>query len=147
MTAHSAADDSVPPRHWIGVVSREHVRPAISGGFAMLNRGKLAVTTADAGRLADLSLPRTACPDGEPLQAFTAIGEATDQPPCSAGMPAGASGYRRDMTWHDATETPIASLSERLEFTREGWGMLTRRGLFDISAADLQTIRDAMTTS
>ena len=29
-------------RHWVGVVSREHVMIGVEAGFAMLNHGKLA---------------------------------------------------------------------------------------------------------
>jgi hypothetical protein len=148
MTAMPAADDSAPPRHWIGVVSREHVLLAVAGGHAMLNRGKLApLQRLSPGDWLIYYSPRTAYPDGEPLQAFTAIGRVTDGAPHEAQMPTGAMGFRRDIDWCEATETPIAKLSDRLEFTRGNWGILTRRGLFDISAADFQTIRSTMTTS
>lgn len=50
-----------------------------------------------------------------------------------------------DIDWMPATETPIVTLTDRPEFTRGNWGMVARRGLFDISDADFQTIRAAMT--
>lgn len=57
----------------------------------------------------------------------------------------GLVGYRRDIDWIPATETFIELLSEGLEFTRGNWGMLACRGLFEITGADFQTIRAAMT--
>ncbi|MFV0302849.1 MAG: hypothetical protein ACK5IP_18605 [Paracoccus sp. (in: a-proteobacteria)] len=73
------------------------------------------------------------------------IGTIGDTPPCQAEMRFGGQGYRRDIDWMPATETPIVSLGDRLEFTRGNWGMLARRGQFEISPADVQTIRAAMT--
>ena len=61
-----------------------------------------------------------------------------------AEMAPGITGYRRDVVWENATETPIEGLSDRLEFTRGNWGMLARRGLFEITEPDFQTIRPIM---
>ena len=135
------------PRHWIGVVSRDHVRIGVAQGFAMLNHGKLGpLTTLSPGDWLIYYSPKTAYPDGKPLKSFTAIGIVKDAPPHQAEMSPGVQGFRRDVDWHEATETPIASLSDSLEFTRSNWGMLARRGIFEINAADFQIIRDAMTT-
>lgn len=133
-----------PSRFWIGTVSREHVLRGVAGGFAMLNHGKLA----PLGRLSPgdwliYYSPRTAM-DGAPLKAFTAIGRIADRPPYQAEMAPGITGYRRDVVWENATETPIEGLSDRLEFTRGNWGMLARRGLFEITEPDFQTIRPIM---
>jgi hypothetical protein len=148
MTASHAADDRAPPRHWIGVVSREHVLMAVAGGYALLNRGMLApLQRLSPDDWLICYSPRTTYPDGAPLQVLTAIGRVSGRAPYEAPMPTGAMGHHRDIDWCEATETPIAKLNDRLEFTRGNWGMLTRRGLFDISAADFQTIRGTMTTS
>lgn len=132
-------------RAWVGVVSREHVMRGVEAGFAMLNHGKLApLERLSPGDTLIYYSPRTAYPDGAPLKAFTALGVVRDGAPYQAEMAAGMTGYRRDIDWQKATETPIASLTGRLEFTDGNWGMLARRGLFEISQADLQTIRRAM---
>lgn len=133
------------PRHWIGVVSREHVMIGVEGGFAMMNHGKLApVQRLGPGDALIYYSPKTAYPDGMPLKAFTAIGTVRDTPPYQAEMRFGGHGYRRDIDWLAATEIPIVSLSDRLEFTRGNWGMLARRGLFEITEADSLIIRAAM---
>lgn len=150
-TTHApvAQHDDVPmttPRFWIGVVSRDHVRMGVAGGFAMLNHGKLGpLTTLGPGDGLVYYSPRTAWPKGDMLKAFTAIGTVGDAAPYQAEMRPGLTGFRRDIDWMKATETPVASLSGRLDFTRGSWGMLARRGLFEITAADFQTIREAMT--
>lgn len=133
------------PRNWIGVASRDHVLTGVEGGFAMLSHGKLGpLTQISPGDWLVCYSPRTSHPAGPALKAFTAIGRVRDGHPYQAAMAPGATGFRRDMDWLVATETPIAPLTERLEFTRSSWGLLARRGLFEITAADLQTIRAAM---
>lgn len=137
---------SADRRFWIGTVSREHVLIGVAGGFAMVNHGKLApLQRLHAGDGFVFYSPKTAWPDGAPLKAFTAIGWVRDKAPYPDQMLTGQIGYRRDIDWMAATETPIQSLSDGLEFTRGNWGMLARRGLFEISGADFQTIRAAMT--
>ncbi len=133
------------PRNWISTVSREHVMIGVAGGFAMMNHGKLAPLQrlSPGDNLAYYS-PKTAYPDGAPLKAFTAIGIVRDKPPYPAVMPNGMQVFRRDIDWFPATETPISALMDRLEFTRGNWGMLARRGLFEVSGEDFQTIRTAM---
>lgn len=83
--------------------------------------------------------------DGAPLKAFTAIGVVGDQPPWQAEMAPGRSGWRREVDWLAATKTPIAPLTGRLAFTQGNWGMLARRGHFEIAPEDAAIIRDAMT--
>lgn len=134
-----------PPRHWIGVVSREHVLIGVKSGFAMMNHGQLApVRRMAPGDTLIFYSPKTAYPDGDTLKAFTAIGTVCDNPPYQWEMRPGMLGHRRDIDWLCATETPISGLMDRLEFTRGNWGMLARRGMFEISDADARTIRAAM---
>ena len=62
-------------RFWIGVASRDHVNIAVKGAFVQLNHGKKApLGRLKAGDGVIMYSPRTTYPDGEPLQAFTAIG-------------------------------------------------------------------------
>ena len=133
------------PRHWISVVSREHVLLGVAGGFAMMNHGKLApLQRLSPGDGLAYYSPKTAYPDGAALKAFTAIGTVGPDAPYPAEMPSGMRVFRLGIDWFKATETPISELTDRLEFTRGNWGMLARRGLFEISDADFQTIRTAM---
>ena len=56
-------------RFWIGVASRDHVNVAVKGAFIQLNHGQQApVRRLKAGDDVIMYSPRTAYPDGEPLQ-------------------------------------------------------------------------------
>lgn len=62
-------------RFWIGVVSEEHVKIGEKDGFAQLCHGKHApLKRMNAGDWLIYYSPKTKYPDGNPLQAFTAIG-------------------------------------------------------------------------
>ena len=134
-----------PPRFWIGVVSRDHVLRGVAGGFAMLNHGKRApVARLSPGDGLVYYSPKTAI-DGASLQAFTAIGRVRDRAPYEAEMTATMTGFRRDIDWDPAREVPISLLKDGLAFTQGSWGMLARRGLFEITGTDFDLIRAAMT--
>lgn len=66
-------------RNWIGVVSASHVFRGAEGGFAQLCHGKAApLKRMQAGDWLIYYSPRTDMQNGEPLQAFTAIGQVQD---------------------------------------------------------------------
>lgn len=132
------------PGYWIGVASREHVLKGVAGGFAILNHGKRPpLERLMPGDWLIYYSPKTAM-EGQPLQAFTAIGRIADHAPYQAEMAPGMTGWRRDVDWQEANEAPIAALTERLAFAQGNWGMLARRGLFPITKDDFAVIHDAM---
>ena len=66
--------------YWVGVASREHVLAAVSGGFCQLNHGKQApLKRMQPGDRLLYYSPREEMRRGEPVQAFTAIGEILDR--------------------------------------------------------------------
>ncbi len=133
-------------RNWIGVVSRDHVMIGVREGYAMLNHGKLGpLTKLSPGDWLIYYSPKTSYPAGKILKAFTAIGTVRDRAPYQVEMRPGMMGFRRDIDWCEATETPISSLTDQLEFTRSSWGTMARRGLFEVNKADRQMIHRAMT--
>jgi len=136
------------PRAWVGVVSRVHVLRGVAGGFAQLCHGK-------HGPLARMSVgdwlayysPRTDFPDGAPLRAFTALGRVVSENAYAFDMGNGFVAYRRDIAYlRDVREVPIRDVASELEFitSRGNWGMLARRGHFEIEMADLHRIGIAM---
>ena len=143
-----AAAGATPPRAWVGVVSRSHVQRGVAGGFAQLNHGK----AAPLGRMAvgDWLVyysPRTDYPDGAPLKAFSAIGRVTGEKSYRFDVGGGFVPYRRDVAYErGARETKVEDLAPRLRFIREhpNWGMLARRGHFEIGLDDLAVIAEAM---
>jgi len=138
---------SSPPQFWIGVVSREHVQRGIQGGFIQLNHGKKApVQRLRAGDGLVMYSPRTAYPDGEPLQAFTAIGVVITGEVYQVEMAEDFKPYRVDVRFLNGREVPIRPLIERLSFIRDKthWGAAFRFGYLKVSAEDFNLIAESM---
>lgn len=145
--ANALAANSQGPRAWVGVVSRLHVERGVSGGFAQVCHGKQTpLIRMQAGDWFIYYSPssKMGVPDG--LRAFTAIGQVRDRPAYEFDMGDGFVPFRRDIAYRPAKQVALAELSNQLEFTRPGsnWGMLARRGHFQISLADATVIARAM---
>lgn len=135
------------PRAWIGVVSRSHVWRAVEGGFAQVCHGKQGpLLRMRPGDWLIFYSPATELHVGEPLRAFTAIGRVKEGDPYRFYMGGGFEPYRRDISYFKAKEVPLAGLSAVLHFTQRGsnWGMLARRGHFEIDLHDRDLIARAM---
>ncbi len=66
-------------KHWVGVVSRDHVMIGVEGGFCQVNHGKEAPLRRMAkGDHMLYYSPRERIKDGEIIQAFTAVGTIID---------------------------------------------------------------------
>lgn len=133
---------------WINTISRAHVLRGVAGGFTQANHGKpdLLRRLRWEDWIAFYS-PRTDYPDGEPLQAFTALGRVTDDEPYQVEMTPDFRPFRRNVEFIDCTETPIHPLIDALGFIidKKRWGYRFRFGLFAIEDADFAVIRSAMT--
>ena len=132
---------------WLGVVSRSHVQLGIAGGFMQLNHGKRApLQKFRAGDGLVMYSPRTAYPDGEPLQAFTAIGTITTGEVYQVEMAPDFKPYRIDVRFQRCEETPIKPLIDALSFikSKTHWGAAFRFGLLKIAESDFETIADAV---
>ena len=135
------------PQFWIGVVSRSHIERGVAGNFLQLNHGKRApVRRFRAGDGVAIYSPRTAYPDGEPLQAFTAIGTIVSGEVYQVEMSADFKPYRIDVRYEPCRETPIAPLIETLGFiaSKTHWGAAFRFGQLRIPAVDFAVIARAM---
>jgi hypothetical protein len=149
--------------YWIGVVSKDHVALGVSGGFTQLNHGKAGpLERMRAGDGFAFYSPRTAYPDGAPLQAFTAIGRIRDGNVYQAaqgmkgtevGTEVGTEGLRDDskpfrlaVDYLPARDVPIKPLIEDLSFIRSKmhWGAAFRFGYLRIPEADFAKIAAAM---
>jgi len=132
---------------WIGTVSRSHVLRGVAGGFIQLNHGKRApLQRMQAGDLIALYSPRTAYPDGEPLQAFTALGVIGTGEVYQVEMSADFKPYRVDVEFLGAREAPIRPLIGRLSFIKDKthWGAAFRFGYTKASADDMALIAEHM---
>ena len=133
--------------HWIGVVSRSHVRIGVEGGFIQLGHGKKApLQKLRAGDRLVMYSPRTSYPDGEALQAFTAIGTIVSAEIYQVEMSADFKPYRVDVRFEKCNEAPIRPLIDSLSFikSKTHWGATFRFGQLGIPAADFAKIAQAM---
>ena len=91
--------------------------------------------------------PKTDYPDGAPLQAFTAIGQVTDDEVYQEDLDPEFQPWRRRMQFLPCAETPIRPLLDDLEFVEDKsrWGYRFRAGVFQIGEHDFEVIRSAMT--
>lgn len=132
---------------WVGVASRDHVLMAVRGGFCQLNHGKEAPMKrlAPGDRIVYYS-PRAEMRAGEPLQAFTAIGEVLAGEPYQVKQSDRFQPFRRHVRYFDAREAPIRPLLPQLSFAqgKASWGQVMRRGTFRIELADYRIIAEAM---
>jgi hypothetical protein len=121
-------------RHWVIVVSREHARRGVTGGFIMANHGKRA-PLARMSRGDDVLVysPSTAYPHGDPLRAVTFVGEVTgDEPEPSEVIPGG---FRLAASLREIEPLPLARIRDHLPTSR------IRFGCFEIGPADHEAIR------
>ncbi|ODQ84873.1 EVE domain-containing protein [Mycolicibacterium holsaticum] len=133
--------------NWINTVSRDHVERAVRGRFTQANHGKPHMLRKMArGDWIVFYSPKTGYPEGDPLQAFTAIGQVADDAPYQdEASPEGP--WRRNVDFLECAETPIRPLLEDLGFieNKSRWGYKFRFGVFKIDEHDLEVIRSAMT--
>jgi hypothetical protein len=138
-----------PPErnYWVGVVSRSHVLIAAKGGFLQLNHGKRApLQKIKSGDGVVMYSPRTAYPDGEPYQRFTAIGRVKSGELYQVEMAPDFKPYRLDVEFFKAREARIHPLIEQLSFikSKTHWGAAFRFGHLRIDRPDFSVIAKAM---
>lgn len=133
---------------WINTVSRGHVQRGVAGGFTQANHGKphMLRRMARDDWIVFYS-PKTDYPDGDPLQAFTAIGRVSDDEVYQEGLDPEFQPWRRRIDFLPCAETPIRPLIDQLDFieTKSQWGYRFRFGVFKIDDHDFDVIRAAMT--
>lgn len=135
--------------NWIAVASADHVRRGIAGGFMQVNHGKAApLKRIKPGDNIVYYSPAEVYRAGDRHQAFTGMGIVKEGEAYQGYMGQGFAPFRRDVEWRETRETPIRPLLQMLELTagKPNWGAPLRFGLVEISDADFQVIRQAMTS-
>ncbi len=136
--------------YWINAVSRDHVQRGVAGGFTQANHGKPYMLRRM--KKADWIIfysPKTTFEGNEPLQAFTAIGQITDNEPYQDETPSNFQPWRRKVAFKNGLESPIRPLIEELDFIEDKihWGYKFRFGVIEISEKDFLVISTAMGVS
>lgn len=135
------------PSFWIGVVAQDHALVAVAGGFAQVNHGKAGpLERLRAGDGFAIYSPRTSHPDGEPLQAFTAIGRVRRGVVYQADDGSDTRPFRIDIDYLPSTPAPIRPLIESLTFlhSKTHWGAAFRFGFLRVPRDDFARIAAAM---
>jgi hypothetical protein len=132
-------------RYWIAVAALDHVEAAVAGGYIEVNYGKAGpLERMRPGDRVAFYSPRTCAPEGEPLQAFTALGEVIDAPLFQAA--AAHQPFRRAVRWRGVTPAPVRPMLEAFEFVRNKrhWGAAFRFGYLRVGHDDFARIAAAM---
>ena len=132
---------------WIGVVSKEHVDIGVAGGFTQVNHGKAGpLERMRAGDGFVFYSPRQSYPDGELLQAFTAIGRIRNGTVYQVPVDDSFRPFRLDVDYLPAQPAPVRPLIAELSFIRskEHWGAAFRFGVVRVPEADFARISAAM---
>lgn len=136
-------------RAWLGVVSADHTRRAIDGGFIQLNHGKrYGVARLRKGDGFAIYSPTERYGEKTPLRAFTALGVVADDAPYQAEpMSMGARGtiepWRRRIEFLPVRRAALRDLD--LKLTRQAnWGYQLRRGLVPLDPDDFAVLREVM---
>ena len=130
---------------WLGVVSRAHVQRGVAGGFAQLCHGKAQpLRRMRRGDWLVYYSP-TVEMGGEPLRAFTAIGQVEGEDIYLHDMGGGFIANRRDVRYIRAKELVLDMIKPKLKLCEgPNWGMALRRGHLPLDVADFATIAAAM---
>ena len=137
-------------RYWITVVSKDHIKRGVAGGFMQANHGK-------PGALKKLHLndwvifysPKVTYEGDQKLQAFTAIGQVSGNDVYQYKMSENFIPYRRNVQYYPCKETPFIPLIPQMEFIKDkrAWGYHFRFGFFEIGKTDFELIRSRMLES
>ena len=120
-------------RTWVLVVSRDHARRGLSGGFVMANHGKRApLARMGVGDRILIYSPRTSYPKDEPLKAITIVGEVTGIGPEPSPVIEG--GFRRAAALREIEPIPLEAIREHLPTSK------IRFGFFEVPDGDAEKI-------
>jgi EVE domain len=132
------------PQYWIGIVSADHVDTA---GYVQLNHGRAdALERMRGGDGFAFYSPRATHPDGEPMQAYTAMGCIRTGVVYQTDDSEGGPPFRLGADFLPAMLAPIRPLLAELTFIRSQthWGAAFRFGVVRVPEVDLLRIARAM---
>ncbi len=133
-------------KYWINTIAREHVLRGVAGGFTQANHGSdRNLKRLQKGDYIVFYSGKTAYPDGEPYQKFTALGKVTDAESYQVVMTPDFHPYRRNVKFMQMNEAEIKPMITELSFIHDPshWGFPFMRGLFEISEQDFSLIANA----
>jgi len=125
-------------KHWIAVISLEHAQIAVASGFLQVCHGK--ATPLKATRADDeffIYCPKTKMKDGKSIKQIAFRGHFNDGEIYQVEQLSGFRPWRKNVDFDTQFQAVVLSSIADMELTRNPhWGMLARRGFFEISAHD-----------
>jgi hypothetical protein len=132
---------------WIAAIAQQEALLGVAGGYAEVGYGKAGpLERMRAGDGFAVYSPRATWPDGELLQAFTAIGRVRTGTVYRAEVGAGPGPFRIAIEYFPAAPAPIRPLIDTLSFIRNKahWGAVFRFGFIKVPPEDFARLTDAM---
>jgi len=134
-------------RYWIAVVSKEHALHGMSGGFMQVCHGKEGpLKRMRQNDWLIVYSPKESMNGAIKCQAFTAIGQTTDENIYPFNMNQNFIPFRRNIKFYDCRETSILPLIDKLDFikNKSRWGYAFRFGFLEIAEHDFNLITATM---
>ena len=134
-------------KYWITVVSKDHIKRGVAGGFMQANHGKPgALKKLKVNDWVIFYSPKVTYAGDEKLQAFTAIGQVADEKLYQHKMSEDFIPYRRNINFYPCKEVPIAPLIGSLDFITDKklWGYRFRFGFLEINEHDFNLLKEKM---
>lgn len=138
--------------YWMGVACAQHALAGRDNGFAQLGHGKKsAVSGLNKGDWIVYYSPREKIDGGDPVQAFTTIGQITSDKPYQVDKSMGFHPHRVNVDYLlNVTPASIRPLLEELELTKGrggSWGIVMRGAKRKLIEADFRKIAARMGVS
>jgi hypothetical protein len=130
-------------KFWINTIARDHVMKGVEGRFTQANHGSPRnLKRMQKGDLIVFYSGKTAYPDGEPYQRFTAMGRISDEKPYQVEVTSTFHPFRRNVDFFDIQEAAVKPMIDELSFIKDPkhWGFPFMRGLFEVPKEDFEKI-------
>ncbi|WP_370931497.1 EVE domain-containing protein [Bartonella sp. DGB1] len=130
-------------KHWIAVISRDHAQTAARSGFLQVCHGKASpLRRTNAGDEVFIYCPRSEMGGGTILKTIEFHGIFKNNEVYQVEQFPGFNPYRKDVIFMRNFQPLILKEVKGLEFTTTPhWGMLARRGFFEISPHDAALLK------
>ncbi|WP_317992819.1 EVE domain-containing protein [Bartonella gliris] len=133
-------------KHWIAVISQAHARLAAKFGFLQVCHGKAwPLRKTSKGDEVFIYCPRCEIRSGKVLQTIEFQCIFKDNHIYQVEQDPNFMPFRKDVIFNEQARPVVLKAVQGLELlTNPHWGMLARRGFFEITAYDAALIRAAM---
>lgn len=134
-------------RYWMAAISKEHTQRGVAGNFIQVCHGKYGpLKRMKKDDYVIVYSSKISMDRSEKCQAFTAIGQVSDDLIFPFQMTAMFRPFRRKVKFFPCSETPIVPLIDSLDFikSKKAWGYPFRFGFFEITESDFEKIASKM---